>query len=70
MLSSLSMIVFGLAFTIIGLVGLSVFSGMLTDSEFRRANGVSGALIPNGLFLFTTVVGVINLLHGFGVISA
>ena len=69
MLSSLS-IVFGLAFTIVGLVGLSFFSGMLTDSEFRRANGIGGALIPNGLFFFTTVVGVINILHGFGVISA
>lgn len=68
MISALS-IVFGIGFTIVGLIGLSVFSGMLTDTQFRNANGISGALIPNGLFLFVTVFGVINLLTGFGVMS-
>ena len=56
MISALS-IVFGIGFTIVGLIGLSVFSGMLTDTQFRNANGISGALIPNGLFLFVTVFG-------------
>ena len=69
-MSTISSLVLGILFTAIGLGGLSFFSGMLTDSEFRNANGIGGALIPNGLFFLTTVLGVSSILHAFGVIGA
>ena len=63
-------LVLGILMTTIGLYGLSFFSGMLTDSKFRKANGIGGAMIPNGLFFLTTVLGVSSILHAFGVIGA
>ena len=69
-MASISSLIFGIIFTAIGLGGLSFFSGMLTDTEFRKANGIGGAMIPNGLFFLTTVFGVSSILHAFGVIGA